>query len=164
MSAAGLLTCRGSIVKVPCVCPGGIETDVGTPAAFGSVLPRAIVSPPAGAGVVSCTIPNASLSSLVPLKTRVWLRNTTPPSEYTSMVRLSTCGEALETVKLRAGDHPVTAPVFGPASPWKLRTRQYCGPAGSEDRVSRGWVSPVMHSSMPPHPPEKFGVVFISIW
>ncbi len=124
VSAARRATCNGSIVKLACVCPAGIGIDCGTAAAFGLLLARVIVAPPVGAGVVSCTIPNASLSSLVPLKTWVWLRNTTPPSVKTSMVSLFSFGGVFETVKLRADDHAVTAALWRPASPWKLRTRQ----------------------------------------
>ena len=90
----------------------------------GLLLARAMDAPPCGAGVVSCTVPNASLSSLVPLNTWVWLRSTTPPSVNTSMVRLPTAGGAAETVKLRVADQAVTALWPGPARPWKLRTRQ----------------------------------------
>src|SRR5690348_12881043 len=83
---AGLRTCSGRIAKVRCPWPAGTTTDVGTAAAFGLLLVSVTVSPPLGAGLVSCTIPNASLSSLVPLNTWVWLRRTTPPSVNTSMV------------------------------------------------------------------------------
>ncbi len=111
-------------MKLFCAWPAGTTTDGGTAAAFGLLLVRVTVSPPLGAGVVSCTIPNASLSSLVPLKTWVWLRRTTPPSVNTSMVRLPTCGGAFETVKLPRGRPGRGRPVPGPARPWKLRTRQ----------------------------------------
>src|SRR5215471_1635937 len=121
---AGLRTCSGRIANDFCPWPAGTTTDAGTAAALGLLLVRATVSPPLGAGVDSCTIPNASLSSLVPLNTWVWLRSTTPPSVNTSMVRLLTSGLALETVKLRAADQAVAAPVSGPDRPWKLRTRQ----------------------------------------
>ncbi len=121
---AGLWTCSGLIVKLFCPWPPGTTTDAGTVAAFGLLLVRVTVSPPLGAGVLSCTIPNASLSSLVPLNTWVWLRSTTPPSVNTSMVRLLTCGAAFETVKLRVADQAVAACEPGPDSPWKLRTRQ----------------------------------------
>ena len=111
-------------MKVFCPWPAGTTTDAGTTAAFGLLLVRVMVSPPLGAGLVSCTIPNASLSSLVPLNTWVWLRRTTPPSVNTSMVTLLTCGAAFETVKLRAADQAVAACESGPDRPWKLRTRQ----------------------------------------
>ena len=111
-------------MKLFCAWPAGTTTDAGTAAAFGLPLVSVTVSPPLGAGLVSCTIPNASLSSLVPLNTWVWLRRATPPSVNTSMVRLLTCGAAFETVKLRAADQAVAACEPGPDRPWKLRTRQ----------------------------------------
>ena len=124
VSVAGLDTCSGRIVKLCCPWPAGTTTDAGTAAAFGLLLVRVTVSPPLGAGVVSWTIPDASLSSLVPLNTLVWLRRTTPPSVNTSMVRLLTCGAAFETVKLRVAEKAVAACVPGPDRPWKLRTCQ----------------------------------------
>jgi hypothetical protein len=124
LSVAGRATCSGWIVKLPCACPAGIRTDGGTAAAFGLLLARAMVVPPAGAGVVSCTIPNASLSSLVPLKTWVWLRSDHAALGVDVDGQAFHWGGASETVKRRAADQAVTAPLSGPASPWELCTRQ----------------------------------------
>jgi hypothetical protein len=118
------MTCSGWIWNDACAWPAGTVTDEGSVATDGLVLLKRIDSPPAGAGVVSCTIPNASLSSLVPLKTRVWLRSTTPPSVNTSIARLWISGGASDSVKLRAADQAVTAARSGPAKPWELWTRQ----------------------------------------
>ena len=57
-----LVTAKVLTVNVALVAPGAMVTELGTVAAVGVSLRRLIVAPPAGAGLLSCTVPIEELA------------------------------------------------------------------------------------------------------
>src|SRR5881628_675402 len=104
----------------------GIATVVGTGAAAGLELLKAIEAPPAGAAAVSWTATNV----VSPLN-----------NGFVARVRDTGVGGAELMANVPVVDHAVTAAVVGEASPWNDRTCQNFVPEVSDKTVRAGSLS-----------------------